>query len=230
MTEQFGKRTIRSVIEREKETLRPMSRRERLRYIFAYYKWSIAVVAAVLAVIVLIVCLRLRGSRVAMYAVFVNADESSDTLILDRLLEEDGLLPGGKHVELQANYSLYRDELSGSDGDVIQILSAEFGVGDLDLFVADKKVFDMFAEKGGFENAGLMISAELKQKYPDDIYTYEDEDGNTVAGGVRLRDGSLLHRAGYYSGDVLAGIVSNAEHLDEALALMEKLLASNPAP
>ena len=57
-------------------------------------------------------------------------------------------------------------------------------------------------------------------------YTCTTEDGNEIVAGIWLHDGSPLHEAGYYTGDVVIGVAANAQNLDPAVEFMKALAAS----
>ena len=100
-------------------------------------------------------------------------------------------------------------------------LAALFGISDLDLFAADEAVFEGYAQQDAFADLSVLIDRELLAGA--DLYTYTLE-GKTVTGGIVLHSGSALHEAGYYHGDVIVGAAVNAEHLEEAVAVLRQLL------
>ena len=59
------------------------------------------------------------------------------------------------------------------------------------------------------------------------LYTYEGQGGREVVAGIWLKPGSPLHRAGYYTGDVIIGVAANAQNLDPAVAWMKELVKQN---
>ena len=103
----------------------------------------------------------------------------------------------------------------------MQVLTALFGISDLDLFAADRAVFERYAQQDAFADLSVLIDRELLAGA--DLYTYSVE-GKTVTGGIVLHPGSVLHRAGYYHGDVIVGAAINAEHLEEAVAMLRAML------
>ena len=59
-----------------------------------------------------------------------------------------------------------------------------------------------------------------------DLYTCTTEDGNEIVAGIWLHEGSPLHEAGYYTGDVVIGVAANAQNLDPAVEFMKSLAAN----
>ena len=162
--------------------------------------------------------------EVALYAVFVNTDvslEEPDASALNALAEAAGIPMEGKTVDLTANLTLGQTYSEAADAQTVQVLAALFGISDLDLFAADQAVFERYAQQDAFADLSVLIDRELLAGA--DLYTYSVE-GKTVTGGIVLHPGSVLHRAGYYHGDVIVGAAINAEHLEEAVAMLRAML------
>ena len=200
----------------------------RWEYIWDYYKIPICSVLFLIFVVCSVISGNLKKQNYSMYAILVNANTETVSTCMDDILSEAGYDMTESCVAVENNYSLRLGEGAESDTTTLQVLAAQFLIGDLDLFVADQPVFDMYTKQGGYENIGILLPEEMKQKYADDLYSYELEDGTIMIGGVWLRKGSALHEAGYYQDDVLAGIASQAQNLEEALEVLKGLLASNP--
>ena len=130
----------------------------------------------------------------------------------------------GKKINLECNYSLSFDEPTDSDIATLQVLSALFGIGDLDLFVSDKDVYDKFALKNGFSDLRAYIPSDILSANEDKIYYYTDEKGNTAPVGIYVKDTEKLTGGGTPKGELLAGIVSRAENADRAGKVLESLL------
>lgn len=201
---------------------------DRWEYIWDYYKIPIVSVLFVIIMVAYTVGAAMTRGEFNLYVVLVNSNPSGDKTCMTEMLRDAGYDMDRYQVAVEANYTVHLGEGMDSDMTTLQVLAAQFSIGDLDLFVADKPVFDMYTGHSGYENVGLLLPMELKEKYADDLYSYELENGATVVGGVWLRKGSALHQAGYYSEDVIVGIASQAQNLDEALVVLTELLKTNP--
>ena len=121
-----------------------------------------------------------------------------------------------------AGYTLRYDDYSSTDGETVQVLAALFGIGDLDLFVADEPVYSSYVAQDAFIDLSLFVEKEDLEPY--DLYTYTGEEGREIVAGIWLHEGSPLHRAGYYTGDVIIGVAANAQNLDPAVDFMKTLI------
>ena len=200
---------------------------EKLHFLWDYYKIPILAVgfAVLLAVLSLLTGSDYRKS--AMYAVFVNCDapaELQNPDALDALLSQAGVDMDGKTIDITANLTLGRELDEVYDGQTTQVLAAMFGISGLDLFAADAAVFERYASQDAFMDLNLLIEPELLDAFPGEFYRYNNSDGQEILGGLILKDGSPLHEAGYYRGDVVIGIAHNAQFSENARLFLRQLV------
>ena len=220
---------IKDRLAADRETLKRLEGKAKGRFIWDYYKIPIIVLAACILLGAIAVGSAVGHGRVALYAVFVNADQldaGHDPAALEALLIQEGFPLGNKRVDLTADLTLTgAEDLSGNDGQTIQILAAGFGITGLDFFAADPATFDRYAVQEAFADLSRILAPEYWQDLPeaDRIYC-ETGDGRRPLQGVVLHEGSPLHEAGYFHGDVAVGVAINAENPDAALAVVRALL------
>lgn len=217
---------LRHFLQSEKEKLRTLNRRQRLQYFWDYYKLPIGAVLLAAAMLIYTLCYNAGPGKIDLNAVLVNAQESDSTLF-SQALQAGGWKSPQVSVDTTLTYT-NAAELAEEDVATIQVLFAQFTMGDMDLFAANPEVFQRYTDQDGFENLGLLLPQQLQQDYPERLIRYTTEDGQEKIGGILLESGSPLHTGGYYSGPVAVGIVSRCEHLDEALAVIEFLLENTP--
>ena len=201
-----------------------LSGRDKWLFVWDYYRIPLIAAACVMLLTAITLLTNAGREEVALYAVFVNSDVSLEepaASALNALAEAAGIPMEGKTVDLTANLTLGQTYSEASDAQTVQVLAALFGISDLDLFAADQAVFERYAQQDAFADLSVLIDRELLAGA--DLYTYSLE-GKTVTGGIVLHPGSVLHRAGYYHGDVIVGAAINAEHLEEAVAMLRAML------
>ena len=209
----------------DREALKKLSGQEKWLFIWDYYRIPLIALGCVMILTAITLLANAGREEVALYAVFVNSDralEEPDSTPLDALAERAGMPMEGRTVDVTANLTLGQDLNEDYDAQTVQVLAALFGISDLDLFAADEAVFEGYAQQDAFADLSVLIDRELLAGA--DLYTYTLE-GKTVTGGIVLHSGSALHEAGYYHGDVIVGAAVNAEHLEEAVAVLRQLLA-----
>ena len=220
---------LRERLARDRETLKRLEGRNKGRFLWDYYKVPIVVAAAALVLGAMAIAISAGHAKCALYAVFVNAaptDVRYDPAPLEALLADAGVDMKGKRVDLTADLNLGADFDAGDDGRTIQVLAARFGISDLDFFAADPASFGRYAALGAFADLSVLLDPALWQGRPDaDLVWHDEDDGRRTLQGVVLHDGSPLHAAGYFFGDVAVGAAANGENLDAAVALVRALLS-----
>ena len=216
---------LKAKIQRDKQALSQLDRNGKLLFIWDYYKIPILSVLCVLVLGLLTVLTSASSGKAAMYAVFVNtASAEGDREALDEILEQGGIALSGRHVDVTADLHLGREHDELSDAQTVQVLAALFGIKGLDFFAADEAVFEKYAQQDAFLNLALFLDADTLSRHREDLYYYENADGQTVLGGIRLHPGSPLHEAGYFLTEVTVGIAANAQNMEEALCFLKQLL------
>ena len=217
---------LRHFLQSEREKLRGLNRRQKLQYFWDYYKLPIGAVLLAAAMLIYTLCYNAGPGKIDLNAVLVNAREGDSTLF-SQALQAGGWKSPQVSVDTTLTYT-NAAELAEEDVATIQVLFAQFTMGDMDLFAANPEVFQRYTDQDGFENLGLLLPQQLQQDHPERLIRYTTEDGQEKIGGILLESGSPLHTGGYYSGPAAVGIVSRCEHLDEALAVIEFLLENTP--
>ena len=207
-------------LRKDKQTLAGLAPRQKMLFIWDYYKLPILSLLLVAVLAGAGAAAAARSAHTAFYAVMVNANNEVQADPFTPLLEQGGVDMTGKSVDIEANYTLHYDDAAQT----LQVLAALFGIGDLDVFVADEDVFASYAKQGAFVDLGLFIPGDVLKRYKDHLYYSEDAEGNRVLSGIWLSGNSLLHEAGYYSGAVLLGVASNAQNLDNSVLMVTQLL------
>lgn len=211
----------------DRETLKKLNRQDRLVFIWDYYKIPILAAASALVLLVMVFASWLGKKDIAMYAVFVNSDVAvvqTRPEKLDALLVSGGVDMDGKTIDITADLTLGADYSDDTDGQTIQILAALFGISGLDVFAAEQESFDRYAVQDAFVDLSLFLEPEQYEKDGVTPYWYTGSDGREILGGIVLHPGSVLHEAGYYHADVVIGVASNAQNLDQAVTFVKQLL------
>ena len=215
-------------LARDRETLKRLEGKAKKRFIWDYYRIPIIVTAALILLGAIAVGSAVRHGKTALYAVFVNADQldsGHDPAALEALLEQEGFPLGRRHVDLTADLLLGNEQETGRDGQTVQVLAALFGITGLDLFAADPATFDRYAVQEAFADLSRILAPEFWQDLPEsDLIYRETDDGRRSLQGIILHEGSPLHAAGYFHGDVAVGVAINAENPDAALTVVRALL------
>ena len=201
-------------------------RQSKLHFLWDYYKIPIIAALSILLLSIFILSTNLKRSDVSLYAVLVNNDSllvECDDTVFDRLIEEGGYDAKGRTAQINDRYFLSMENNDNEDAETLQVLSAMLALDEIDLFVADKEHFDLFGQESAFSDLSTVIPLKLQQKHEDMLYRYQDSSGNTVLGGIILKEGSALHEAGYYHNEVILGMAVNCGNREAAEAVINSL-------
>ena len=214
------------ILKRDRERMKELpDRSSRLTFLWDYYKLPILVLLLVFLIAVISLFSSLSRSKVSLNVVLLNNDAlivKCDDTVFDRLLEEADYETNGKtYVNDRLSLGMSGDE--SADADTMQILSAQFMLGDFDLYAADPYYFEYFAKEGAFLSLTSFVEEETLKAHADILYQQEDSQGNLVPCGIRLYAGSPLHEAGYYHNEAILGVTANGSHPEAAEAILKTL-------
>lgn len=218
---------LKDSLNADRETLKRLDKKARVRFIWDYYKLPIIAAGVCVALLAAVLITNLGRSDTVMYAVFVNTDltdEARDPSPLNDLLSSAGVDMRGKKIDVTDTLYLGHGQSEEYDVQTLQVLSALFGISDLDLFAADEEVFRRYANQNAFADLSKLIDPQLLDSRREDLYYYDTEDGQHILGGIVLHPGSPLHTAGYYHADVVVGAAIKGENLDRAILFLKALL------
>ncbi len=213
-------------IQRELSTLGRLKGRQRLNYIWDYYKLPLFALLMAVLLLAASVLFSFGKKQTVLSVVLVNAYQEtvgSDPLF-DELLTVAGKSDETDQIEVDANFKLRFENATEEDGYTIQALAALFGMGGMDVFVANKEVFDPYVEKDGFENLELWLPPEVLKQNEHRLYRCTDTKGNEIVAGVWMDENSPLVRRGFFPQPVLLGIASQAKNMEMAVTITSLLL------
>ena len=211
------------------KTFREMTFKEKIEHIWEYYKLAIFGIAAVLALIIYIIYKILNPDPdVILGVTLVNSysqPEAEGNLIFEQYLIDNGYNIEEETISVNSSLYISADGMSQADLASSQALIAMNMVGEIDILAGDEYVIGMIGMNGGLMEIEDVLTPEQLEKYADRLYTVEDsESGETYVCALKLPEGNLLTEAGYYSGDVWAGIPITSERQDLAKKVFTYLL------
>lgn len=227
----------------KKPDLKAMTGKERLGYLWDYYKWVL--ILAVIAVIVVVSIVRsaLTKKNTVLELVFANADtmtagDDASALFTDFLTAE-GFDPKKDEIVVNTGIRIL-DGTSMSDVYGQQALTTILGSGAADLCVMNEELFLQEASLGAFLPVQFYLSEEEMEAYADRIVWVESDPelsapiaeegedaatGTQYARGVRLSKSSRVVTSGFYGEDgTVLGIAVTSERPELAARLVRTLL------
>ena len=215
-------------IKRDRQKLSEMTGlSSKIRFLWDYYKAPIIAITLVLTIGLISVLNNIGRANVNLYVVLLNNDtiiRECDESIFNDTMSRRGIDMKKKTVNVNTELSVGIGSDEAADMETMQVLTALFSISDLDVYVAPREYFDYFAANNGFADLNVLMDKNLLAEYSADLYKYDETAANRPVQGIVLHKGSPLHKAGYYHGDVIIGVVKNAVHFDEAVTFLQQLL------
>ncbi len=207
-----------SLIKDFKEKTKDMSKKEKFSYFWYYYK--LAVIAVLIAVIFVVVFVydMIVQKETAFYSVYFNAGSS--------LIAEEHTASFAQFCDIDTNtYDVSLDMLSYDPADLSQISMAssqrfvtKYQAAEVDVVVADEKVFESYAGTDIFYNLEEFLPADLIEQHKDSFYYFEKEGETPIPVGIYINDTHVISSVNCYpDADAILGIPANTKHADVAI-------------
>ncbi|MBQ8814436.1 MAG: hypothetical protein IJZ85_08080 [Lachnospiraceae bacterium] len=210
---------------KEKIDLKALSKKERVEYIWDYYRYHIVLTILAVVCVAAFVVRQVNYRPPQMEIIMVNAgvmrSEIGDSF--DEFLE----LYGYENYEdaVYVDTSLY---IKGdvADSEVYQVLSVILASGSRDMLFAPEEVFLAYAYQGAAADISKLLSEELLEKFADQLVYVEKLDGSgTYPCGIRLVDHPWMSAQGYYpTGECFVGVLNLAKNPEIAADFLRYLL------
>lgn len=211
----------------ELEKLKAMSRKDRLWYIWAYYKVHMALVLVAVLLLHVVATSLYRGTfHTALHCMVINSSQGE---IDFSLLEEDfaGYLNLGKKdlITAETAYITFGDNASEVSYANLAKISALVFSKDLDVIIGDKDAVNHFASLDGFVDLEKDLSPELLSLVKERLFYAAGEDGTKRAVAVDISGTAFVTDSHIGLDPPLLGIIINTEHRDNTDALIRYILA-----
>lgn len=207
-----------------------MDFKQKLNYIWDYYKWQIgaALIALTLAAIIIPSVIENR-KEMTLYAVMLNSNLKGQeyTSLMDDFTTAADIDMSGKRITLDC--SMYIDRNSGDAGSMqnSQKLTALFASKTVDAIISDNDNFQFYAAQGCYFDLKELLPADVYEKYAD--YFVEAKitgSDNAAVYGISLKDSAILKEENAYEKktEPIFSICVTSKQTDHAAAFLEYLL------
>jgi len=208
----------------EKKKLKDMTFKEKIDYIWTYYKIQIIIIAVVLIFLGSIINGILNPpipsyAGVATYELFLGDDFDAE---FERIMTEQ-LIEDPKLEKIYVHSFLSGDDPTAQMA-MAQKLMALLTTRELDLFIAENEVFEGYIREGMLmpvNQTGLKISEDLL------VYGSTEDDETELAYGINLKNSGVFNDLGIRGEMITIGVIVNTERLENTLALLEAILAND---
>lgn len=232
----------------EKEKLKTLHGKQKLQYIWDYYKLPLIIIGIFLYIILYIIYIQVhhKDTILSIALVNVNAGEELTKDLSTRFLESQDINTKKNEVYLYSNLYLTNDETSSyheyTYASRMKILAAINGK-QMDIVLMDKEAFDAFSQNGYLYNLEDLLSkkdAKLYEKLKpylitntsilednsidllfDESISYRAETEN-FSMGIDLSKSPIIQNAKFQD-IVYLGVISNSPRQNEVISYLEYL-------
>ncbi len=233
---------INEEIRKQTGKLKDMDMKQRLQYIWDYYKIPIILVLVVLFAVFSFIRDKATSKQTVFYVAMLdsNVTETVQSTLLDGFADTlDGFDSEHETMMINADYD------TGAGGQIgftfIQKIVAEYSVGTIDATIAPRASIEEFAEHQAYGDLSGLLPAEMYEKLEKDGYdfiyiTYEDPVGGEkheypaavdITSSPHIQAGftdlSGDHHP-YYDTGCYYAISPNTSHPDTCIAFLSYLL------
>ncbi|WP_394524887.1 hypothetical protein [Lacrimispora sp. JR3] len=224
----YEDKTLKDRLREEKKKLKQMNLKDKLWYIWEYYKFPIiSVIVAVFLVISIGSAVYNNRFETALNCVILNSRVTSQTTVpedyFDKEFRQYIKLPEDTKIEVDHSMTLTFDESAMSDFTYAELakLSAMISSKELDVIIGRKDSIDHFGQMGGFTDLTQLLTPQEYEKVKDRIYFVTvEETGEKVAGGILLDEKDFTKRTGLSIDQPILSVMTNSTHKDTAAALI----------
>ncbi len=228
----YEDKTLKDSLQEEKKKLKNMSIKDRLWYIWEYYKIPILSIMAALALIGSIGSAMYQNRfETALSCFILNSRPGSDADLLSSYFDQDfrqyaGLDENVK-IDVDSSMSLTFDESAMSELTYASLakVTAVISTKDLDIMIGNPETAAHYGSMGGFADLKELLPADVYDKVKDRLYmTTNEETGETAATGIFIGETDFCDRTGLIMEEPVLSVVSNSTRTDTCLKLIRYIL------
>ena len=217
----------------EREKMKQMSGKDRVWYIWEYYKFHIlAVTLAVLALWLIGITVYRQSFSTRLSLAVIN-DRSGGEGSLNGLEEElRQALDFGKKERIALNEGLFisYDEETMSQYAYASMakLSALVSGNALDFMIADQATLEHYSELSAFEDLEMLLTPKQLETLKDSLFYTESESGEPVAVGLSLETSSFEEKTGVRMDPPYLAVITDTPHTEDILRTIDWLFGLQP--
>lgn len=224
----YEDKKLKDTLLEEKMKLKDMTFKNKMWYIWEYYKIPIigVIIAVSLAVSIGSAVFNNRYETALSCVILNGQPDSQQDLVneyFDHGFRQYMELPEEVKINVDhtMNLSFNESEMNEFTYAEMAKLSAMITSKELDVMIAKKDSIDHFGEMGGFYDFKELLPPDVYSKVTDDLYfVTNQETGETAAYGLKITDTDFLKKTGLHMKEPILSVLINSNHTDTALQLI----------
>ena len=208
------KETLKNEAREEQAKLKKMSFRDKLWYIWEYYKIHMLIGCVILFFLYALGTIFYQKSFTTQLFFIVMNDRSGSEADYEGLANEFKTRMGyGKKDKVEVDSSLYisfEESTSQLDYASLAKVTAIVASKDLDVLISDSPAVEHYASNGAFLNLEEVLPADLWDMVKDDVYMAKDENGNSFPAAISLDDSYFHEKTGTQMEEAYFSLINNS--------------------
>lgn len=220
--------SIRNTVNTEKQKLKNMSPKDKVWYIWEYYKFHLLALLLGIGALWTIGTMIYRQSFTTSLSIAVindNAGGTSSTAVLEAELREALGCTKKQLIEVNEGLSVnFGDESISQYGyATLAKISALVASQSLDVVIADQSAIDHYETVSAYQNLEEYLPPQLYNRVKDCIYSAKDEQGVLKPVAISLEDTPLAAKTGIVMNPPYLAVIAGSPHKEAALVMIEYL-------
>lgn len=221
------KETLKNEAREEQAKLKKMSFRDKLWYIWEYYKIHMLIGCIVLFFLYALGTIFYQKSFTTQLFFIVMNDRSGSEADYGTLANGFKTRMGyGKKDKVEVDSSLYisfEESTSQLDYASLAKMTAIVASKDLDVLISDSPAVEHYASNGAFLNLEEVLPADLWDMVKDDVYMAKDENGNSFPAAISLNNSYFHEKTGTQMKEAYFSLINNSTRTDTAFEFLRYL-------
>lgn len=218
-------------LQTEKAKLSNMNVKEKIEYIWEYYKyWIIGIIAAI-ALIYGIVDAQIENSKPTyLYLTLVNSNmvSSGETTLMDDFATYAQIDSTKTKLNLDTSIQMDKEMSDEYSMNSSAKMFAQFAAKTIDATIMDKDMIDFFIEKDAFADLEQVLPADFYSEHEDRFITGKDSEGNQLICAMDISDSKIFQQTNAYEQTTpYFSIIINSENQENSIQFLEYLYSEN---
>lgn len=212
----------------ERAKLKDMSFRDKLWYIWEYYKFHILGLFIVIGIFWVIGTSIYRSTfESELYCIYINnrSDQELNTDLLTVDFHDYMGFNEKQQINTESSFISYGDDATEYSYASMAKISALVASQELDVMISDEENFKHYASLTAFSNLEELLPADVLDLVKDRLYYATDEEGNTYACGITLDGTAFAEKSNLTISPCLLGLLSNTKNTDNCIALIRYIFS-----
>lgn len=229
------KETLKQESRREREKLKQMTPRDKVWYIWEYYKVHIFIFIGLVLLLQLIATILYNQTFTSRFSYVVINNQNSMETSFDAFNEEFKQYMGyGKKDTIEADGSVviqYGEHVSEMEYGNMAKISALVAGQSLDAMICDQINIDHYCQLNGFLDLSEVLPADLWEQVKPLAYYGKNEAGESIPCAIELGGTSFMEKTGVQLDPCYFGIITNTARIDTAISWLRFVLdPDSPGP